>query len=301
MNTQLHQLADWQQVLAEIGWNDAPTQAAIEQTIHRKLTKGYVVFAQQPDDMPIANGCRVTLRTTSVLPKYNRDKTIVTVGNHLYDAGIETMLIGMTAGQSAKTLVKGEDVSFHVVKVERKVFPPLSDEMVQAQQLEGISTLTQYRNHMQTKLQRAYAEQLCEAMLEKLIDSSAMDELDSQDVRQVIDREFEPLRERFSHGEDDLDAMSPEKWTETFYNPKMKAYYEQIYPDIARLFDTTSKESYYENRRIAAAQVIRRCLVLRSILHDNTDAHDPTCELQAEPELMRVMIDRLCALIYTKE
>lgn len=80
----------------------------------------------------------------------------------------------------------------------------------------------------------------------------------------------------------------------------MKSYYEQIYPDDARLFDTTSKESYYENRREAAEQTIRRCLLLRAILEDTADEHDPTKSLNAEKELMQAMVDRLCAIIYVK-
>jgi len=298
MKTQLYTLPDWQQVLAEIGWKDAPTKASIDQTIHRELTKGYVTFEQQPQDKPIEAGCRVTLKTTSVLPKYNREKTVIIVGSHLYDADIENMLIGMTEGQSAKAKVKDEIVLFDVVKAEQKVYPALSDEMVQAQQLEGIISLPQYSNHMQIKLRQAYAKQLCEGMLDKLIQHASMDEPDAEDIRQVINRKFKPLRERFSHGGDDLDNMSPEKWTETFYNPAMRASYEQIYPDIAPLFDTTSKESFYENERGPAAQTIRKCLVLRYILQDNTDAHDPTQELKAEPELMQAMIDRLCGIIY---
>ncbi len=300
MKTQLHQLSDWRKILEKIGWNDAPTEETVHQAIRRELTRGYVTFAPQPADMPIEAGCRVTLNTQSALAKFNRDKTVVTVGSHLYDAGIETMLIGMVVGESGQTKVKGEDVSFRILKAERKVFPALTDEMVQAQHVEGVNSLAQYEAYMRTKLQRAYAEQLCGQLLDQLICESSMDTPDAQDVRQVIDREFELLRVRFSHGDEDLDTMSPEKWKENFYNPKMKSYYEQIYPDVARLFDTTSKESYYENRREAAEQTIRRCLLLRAILEDTADEHDPTKSLNAEKELMQAMVDRLCAIIYVK-
>lgn len=284
----------------KIGWNDAPTEETVRQAICRELTRGYVTFAPQPADTPIEAGCRVTLNTQSALAKFNRDKTVVTVGSRLYDAGIETMLIGMVVGESGQTKVKGEDVSFRILKVERKVFPALTDEMVQAQHVKGVNSLAQYEAYMRTKLQRAYAEQLCGQLLDQLICESSVDTPDAQDVRQVIDREFEPLRVRFSHGDEDLDTMSPEKWKENFYNPKMKSYYEQIYPDVARLFDTTSKESFYENRREAAEQTIRRCLILRAILEDTTDEHDPTKSLNAERELMQAMVDRLCAIIYVK-
>ena len=153
---------------------------------------------------------------------------------------------------------------------------------------------------MTVRLRRAYGERLCHSLVDRLLAGASLDEPDPQDVRQVIDREYEPLRERFSHGRDDLDAMSPEQWKESFYRPELKDYYERIYPDIAPLFDTTSKESYYENRTSPARRTIRKCMVLRAILGDRTDAHDPTQSKNAEAELVQSMTDRLCDFIYGK-
>lgn len=300
MKTQLHQMPDWRQVLQEIGWADAPTEQSIQQTIRRELTRGYVTFVPQDPAAPITAGCRVTLQTRSALPKFNRDSTRVLVGSHLYHAGIEDMLIGMTAGQSGRTQVDGKEVVFHVLGVEKKNLPPLCDEMVEAQHLDGIHTLDAYTAYMRQKIQRAYAAQLCGRLTDRLIAGAVMDAPDAADVRQVIDRAFEPLRARFATGGMDLDTLSPEQWKENFYNPALKAYYEQIYPDVAQLFDTTSKASYYANRQAHAEQTIRRCLVLRAVLGDTETAHDPTRALQAEPELTQAMVDRLCTILYKK-
>lgn len=300
MRTKLHQLPDWQQTLQDMGWADAPTEQTIQQAIRQELTRGYVTFVQQDPSEPIAAGCRVTLKTSSALPRFNREKTKVTVGSHLYHAGIEDMLIGMTAGQSGRTQVEGQAVSFCILGVEKKNLPPLCDEMVEAQHLDGIHSLDQYTAYMREKLQRAYAEQLCGRLVDRLAAGAVMDTPDAADIRQVIDREFEPLRVRFSSGGTDLDTIPPDQWKENFYNPKLKTYYEQIYPDVAQLFDTTSKASYYANRQPYAEQTIRRCLVLREILGDTKTAHDPTQALQAERELTQAMVDRLCAILYKK-
>lgn len=300
MKTQLHFLPDLEQALAQLPWDQAPDQDTIDQTVRRELTKGLVTFAPLPQGDPIQPGCRVTLKTVSPLPKYNRDKTVLVVGSNLYNADLERRLVGLCAGQSGRMEIQGETVSFSILQAEHKVYPPLTDELVRSQQLEGISTLEQYRDAMAKKLRQEFARQLCELLLDQLIQGASMDEPDPEDIRQVIDREYKPLHDRFSSPEEDLDTMSPERWKENFYNPTMKVYYEQIYPDIAPLFDTTSKESYYENRRQPALQTIRRCLVLRELLQDFSDAHDPTLSLQAEPELLQAMTDRLYARLETK-
>lgn len=300
MRTRLHSLPDWRKELETIGWSDAPDAAAVQQSVVRELTRGRVSFEPQAPGLPIENGCRVTLETHSRLPKFNRDKTVLTVGAGLYDTAVEALLPGMSEGRSAETLVRGEKVEFRVLKVERKVYPQLCDEMAAAQQLEGIETLEQYEKYMRDKLRRSYAEELCSRLLEISIPLCSMDSPDPMDVRDVIDREFEPLRARFSYGETDLDTMSPEEWKASLYNPELQKYYEQIYPDVALLMGTTSKDSFYESRRAAAEETIRCCLVLRAILNDTADAHDPTLALNARQELTQELVDRLLPVIYGK-
>ena len=105
------------------------------------------------------------------------------------------------------------------------------------------------------------------------------------------------LRERFSHGGEDIDAISDEQWRENFYRPELKASYELIYPDIAPFMDTTSKADYYEKRRPAAIETIRECLILNAVL--GRDA-DPTSDRDALRSLRAALDEELCGLICEK-
>lgn len=290
MKTKLYSLPDWEAALKNIGWSDAPTQEDVEKKIQQELTRGKVSYAEQSPGTPIEKGCRVTLRTQSVLPKYNKEKTVITVGTGLYDREIEAQLCGMTAGSSAQAMVKGETVSFTVLKAEKKVYPPLTDELVQSQRLDGITKLEDYRRFMENKMRTEYGLALGKKVVEQLLRDAKMDQPAEEDIIRVIDCEYEPLRTRFS-----LDTLSAKEWEENFGQGELRKFYAQIYPDVANLLGTTSKESYYESRREAAAQTIRACLVLRGILGDETD---PTEDAQAEQKLMQVMTGRLLTKIY---
>lgn len=289
MKTQLYALPDWRSILEELGWSDAPTAEEIEKTVLQELTRGKVSFAPQNPATPIEKGCRVTLKTKSVLPKFNKEKISVTVGTGLYDRGLEARLCGMIEGESAEAMVKGEKVTFTVLKVEKKSFPALTDELVQDLHLDGITTLAEYRRYMDRKIKTAYAAELARKLATRLIGVAQMDLPAEEDVRRVIDLEYEPLRTRFS-----LDGMSPEEWKEAF-RPELRDFYAQIYPDVAYLFGTTGKESYYESRQEAAAGTVRICLVLREILKEDAD---PTEDPKAEQKLMQTIIDRLLYMIY---
>ncbi len=290
MKTKLYSIPDWQAALRAIGWADAPTGDDVEKAVSRELTRGKASFAEQAPGAPIEKGCRATLRTESALPKFNKEKTVVTVGSGLYDPAIEAQLCGMTAGGRGEAAVKGEKVSFTVTKVEKKVLPPLTDELVRELRLEGIATLADYRLCMDSKLKEEYAAELCRRLLEELLPAARMDPPEEEDIRRVIDLEYEPLRARFS-----LDTLSPEEWKEAFENAKLRDFYTQIYPDIARLLGTTGRESYYESRRDAAAETIRACLVLGRILGDDAD---PTEDPQAERKLTQALTGRLLEMIY---
>lgn len=292
MYTKLHSMPDWQEALRGLELSAAPTDADTDAAVLRELSRGRVSFAET--DAPAAAGCRVTLRTSSALPKFNREKTVLTVGSGLFSPEIEALLPGMRAGESASAAVKGEIVDFTVTRVERRVYPELTDELVRAQNIGGVDTLAGYREYMADKLRREYAASVADALIERLAAAADMDAPDERDIGAVTDREYEPLRERFSHGGEDIDKLSEEQWTENFYRPELKAYYESIYPDIAPFMDTKSKADYYEKRRPEAIRTIRECLVLGAALGRG---EDPTADRDALKTLRGELISRICKIL----
>lgn len=298
MKTKLNYMPDAAQLWRELDRSSAPTEADIDAEVLRTLSFGKVTF--EPCDAPAEAGDRVTIKTSSVLKKYDREKTVLVVGSGLYDRVIEGMLIGMRAGESAEANIKGEQVRFSVTLVERRAYPELTDALVREQNIDGVETLPQYREYVTAKLRREYAEELTDRLLEQLDESAKTGEPDAQDVRMVIDREFEPLRARFLTGGMDLDTLSGEEWRKNFYNPELKAYYDQIYPDVAMLFDTTDKASFYANRAEHARDTIRCCLILREVLGERGEEYDPTLSLDAEKKLRAELTERIYAEIYGK-
>lgn len=282
MMTELISVPDCGKVLNEIGFVDAPTSEDIETRIVKELTRGKVTFVDA-GSAPIENGSRATIRTESVLPKFNKEKTTVTVGAGLYDRGVEGRLVGMRVGESASVTVRGENVYLTVLKAERKHMPTLSDEMVRELNIEGVDSLSAYHVYMTEKIRTAYASELGKKVLEKLVECAEFSEISEDDITQVIDLEYAPLNARFG-----LDKMTPEEWKNDLGRAELKAYYEQIYPDVAIIFGTTGKESFYEVRREPAISTIRNCLVLNAVLNTSVD---PTKEEKAEKKLMETFTE----------
>ena len=289
MITKLISVPDWEKVIDEIGFSDAPTAEDVEARTVKELTRGKVTFVDA-GDAPIENGFRVTLRTESVLPKFNKEKTTVTVGTGLYDRGVEELLVGMRAGESASVIARGESVSLTVLKAERKRIPELTDEMVRELNLECVDSLAAYRAYMAGKIRTAYASELGKKVLEKLVTSAEFSAISEEDITQVIDLEYAPLNARFG-----LDKLTPEEWANDLGRAELKAYYEQIYPEVAIIFGTTGKESFYEVRREPAINTVKDCLVLNEILGTFVD---PTKEEKAEKKLMEMFTELINDKIY---
>lgn len=289
MKTRLYSLPDWQEILREFGWADAPSDNDVEKAIQNELTRGKVTFMEEAPEMPIEKGCRVTVRTESALPKFNKEKTVITIGTGLYDRTVEAQLCGMKTGETSRTMVRGEAVTVTVLKVEKQQLPALTDELVRELQLDGLNDLPSYRSYMDRKIKTEYGTEMTRRIVERLVAGARMDQPAEEDILRVIDLEYEPLRARFS-----LDSLDPETWKNDF-RAELGKYYGQIYPEIASIFGTTSKESYYESRRESAIQTIQKCLVLNAALSEQAD---PTEDSKAEEKLTQSMTKRLLHVIY---
>lgn len=289
MKTKLLSVPDWGKVLNDIGFADAPSPSDIEARIVKELTRGKVTFEDAGSE-PIEKGFRVAIRTQSSLPKFNKEKTTLTVGAGLYDPTVEERLVGMRAGESAEVAVKGEAVCLTVLKAERKHIPELTDEMAVELGIEGVDSLAAYRAFMAGKIRTAYASELGKKVLEKLVEHAAFSAICEEDITQVIDLEYAALNARFG-----LDKLSPEEWARDFGKVELKEYYEQIYPDVAMIFGTTGKESFYGSRKENAISAIKNSLVLQGILGSETD---PTIEPKTESKLKEAFADQLINTVF---
>lgn len=293
MKTELYCIPDWKEICSKIGYPDAPTQFNVEEMVKLDLTRGFVTFVELPKGTAIKKEHRVTIKTVSNLKKYNREKTVLIVGGNLYDKTVEALLVGMCVGEEGHAVIHGEEVTFLVLKVEEKSYPELTDPMAEAMQVEGIKTLASYQEYVKDKLRNEYAADLCKKILEVLKETCEMSEIAREDINQVIDCEYAPLNMRFS-----LETMSEQEWEEAFGKESLREFYEQIYPDVAVLFGTTSKASFYESRQEAAKEMIQNCLLLRAILKEQGEDTDPTMVRSAWEKLMNKMKKEIINYVY---
>lgn len=109
-----------------------PTEEELKELARKAIVKGRLELTALPADGTTQAGDTVTLRTASELPKFNRERVVVTVGRGLYDRALEEALVGKKVGETCEVAVKDRPVSATVLEIKRKSVPEPTDEMVQA-------------------------------------------------------------------------------------------------------------------------------------------------------------------------
>ena len=111
----------------------------------------------------------------STISRWNRTSLRFYPGRRLCDAAIEDALIGAKPGETRSVTTEEGDIALTVTRVIRRVNMPVSDELVQAENIEGVMTVADYerwyrdQNEPERRINATFrmAYHLIEAMMEK--------------------------------------------------------------------------------------------------------------------------------------
>lgn len=302
MLTKLIRMADTDSVMQKIKKVQVPTDVDLKDAIIKELTKGYLFYTQKEESQPITIGNKVTLKIASNIPKFNKDKVSINVGSRLYSEIVENALIGLKVGATETVVISGEKIEFTVLKTEELCYPEPTNDMVAEKNIEGIETVKQFKEYYLAQKQSEIVNAYAQACLDELIEQSEFTEINQLDIKEVIDQQFNVLRERFLHSELDLEKLSEEEWIQNFYNPDKYPFYKKIYPDIALLMRVRNKKEFYDSLYTEGVNAIRIYLVLSHFFgKENSDEFNPTKSFQGERKLMDEYVQKIKEYLIQKE
>lgn len=302
MRTKLISLADTESVLQKINEVHLPNESDLEETIKKELTKGHVFYIQKDENQPITLGNKVTLKISSNISKFNKDKVSINVGSKLYSEIVENALIGLKVGACKTVVINGENAEFTVLKAEELCYPELTNDMVVEKNIEGVKTLAKFKEYYLAKKQSEIVKAYAQACIHELIKQSEFAEMNQLDIKEVIDQQFNVLRERFLHSDLDLETLSQEEWEQNFYNPEKYPYYKKIYPDVALLMGVRNKKEFYDSLYLEGVKAIQIFLVLSQLLEkENPDEFDPTKVFKGEIKLVDEYVEKTKEYLIKKE
>lgn len=130
------------------------------------------------ENVPVVEkGDIVSLALVSENPKYNKKRVFVNVGKNLFSKELEEKLISHKADDSFIAAIGNTNVNITILSAQRTVVPEISDEMIQKEGIEGVSTVEQYREYRKKLFyemtEDAYMDFYADEIYRKQFDESA--------------------------------------------------------------------------------------------------------------------------------
>jgi len=171
MKTRIHSLASYQ---------DAPIQQTVdlgglEDYINKNIKHATRQFKEKKQVQDVQKGDIVTLSLQSEHPKYDRPSIQLTVGSKMFDAELESKIIGFTVHSQENVILTQATVKVEVLESLRLIFPKLTDEMLQEyvknqEELEGIQTVEAYKEYLTQKYKEEQYEKTYYENIQAVID-----------------------------------------------------------------------------------------------------------------------------------
>lgn len=143
MRSRALRIIDYRDVPLEI----VPFQAdkeALEQELQR-LANPYI---QWKEGDTVSPGDLAVCKLQSDCPRFHKEAVRFIAGSGMFQREVEMAAVGLSVGETTSVHLAEGVVTITLHSVQNRVVPSLTDEMVQALDLEGVHTLEDYRQYL---------------------------------------------------------------------------------------------------------------------------------------------------------
>ncbi len=177
-----------------------------------QLTRPYIRWEK---GTTVSKGDVAVCRLVSDCPRFNREKVKFAAGSGLFSKELETLAIGMSVGETRETVLTEGPVALTLLEATNKIVPAPSDDMVEGLGLDGVCTLTDFKEYL--------FRQQWEKALGKRVDEAARDAIDEvvnrsafvlyqEDWQYVVNLKLEQTRRLCRWEGLTLEEMTPEQF-----------------------------------------------------------------------------------------
>ena len=198
----------------------------------------------------VTDGALIVCDMESANPFFNRENVKIMVGQGFFHKKLETMCIGLKKGTASELDVDGEKVTVTVRSIQQKKIPVITDGMIEALGIEGVSNIEQYEARLireqKKKIAKNEGYEAVQYVIDKVFEASTFD-LKKADWKEMTDHEIKRLKTISKEQGLNLETMTPEE-----FEGKMpfSSYYE--------LFASVQNDSWDRLCGYLLGRVIRR-------------------------------------------
>lgn len=139
-----------------------------EQALQRELQRLANPYIQWKAGNTVSTGDLVVCKLQSDCPRFQKESVRFIAGSGMFQREVEMAAVGLSVGETAYAHLSEGDVTVTLLSVQNRVIPALTDEMVQALDLDGVRTLEDYRQYLLNAQRDKAFDDASYALLEQL-------------------------------------------------------------------------------------------------------------------------------------
>lgn len=197
-----------------------PSDEELDDLARKSIIRDQLILAPLPEGEAAQAGDTATLRTVSTLPRFNKEKVIVSLGRGLYNKELEDALISCKAGDTVSLNIQDQNVMVTVLELKRKQVPEPTDAMVEELQAKDmknqpIHTVADYIAFIHEQKTMEALVNINYYTMEKIMADYPIKEYSEEDIKILGDLERVYFIELFLKEEGyDLRERIPDSWKE---------------------------------------------------------------------------------------
>lgn len=163
----------------------------------------------------VTDGALIVCDMESANPFFSREDLKIMVGQGFFHKKLEAMCVGLKKGTAGVLDVDGEKVTVTVRSIQQKKIPVITDGMIEALGIEGVSNVEQYEARLIREQKKKIAEnegyEAVQYVMNKVFEASTID-LKKADWKEMTDHEIKRLKEISREQGLNLETMTPEEF-----------------------------------------------------------------------------------------
>ena len=169
MKSQLLELKNYMALPLPEGLEQTFPSEALASEINNDIQRDLLSHRRLVEQTTVAEGDAVTVALAGPTPKYCKKALPLNVGRGLFDAALESALVGRQINETFTAPSAAGDVEITVLHCRRTEVPSLDNDFVCSLGLEGISTVEEYQEHLKSYYRKFYHDGYVEFFAQELM------------------------------------------------------------------------------------------------------------------------------------
>lgn len=146
LKSKAHKIYDFRKIIVPEKLLQIEVKRIVITNALNEVSEKFLTIEEVDDKISVGDIVSVNLKSN--IDKYNQECAHIAVGKRFFNNEIETRLLEMKKGEIAEVTIDDESVTIEINSIKRRIFPTVSDELIEKLNLQKIKTVHEYERYI---------------------------------------------------------------------------------------------------------------------------------------------------------